>query len=660
MFNRLIKNNNAAGGGCTDIVDNYDPFGGSGVALYQLNGDATDESGNYDGTWSGTEAYGTGVFGQAGSFNGSSEIDLNTSSLINNKSQITISTWVKFDNLNTQNFLVYQNDVNGSNQEFGFYDYGFGIIYFQPDCSTSNNRGYLSNTGLYVSNQWVHIVMVFDGIETGNSNRLKAYINGAEVSLTYDGTIPSTTGTPAQNLHLGGRGRSGSELNGSLDQVRIFNEALTPLEVEALYTEELCICDGTVDTLQILGDTSCIATYQLDGNANDLSGNYSGTPTDVSYGVGEFDLAGVFNGSSSRINLNSSVIGTNNNFTINVWIKTANSSQDCFIISSNDGGTGWYQMSASGTETAKVYAYRGANVEFGNITDIFNGNWRMLTMTFDNSYVVKAYLDGVFVNQGTGTAIPNSPDNLMIGCRRSSSPEIFFDGSIDQVRIFNKALSSSEVTTLYNETACTKVTRTAGDLQILGDTSCIANYRLDGDTTDLSGNYNASINLPNYTDGEFNFALLSTTSTVMTAPASLVGQNHSVSMWINPNSTLGTSYPYGQFTGGAFGRFFGTIVEGYIGVVSETSPLLDYTTTTNPLLLKQWNHVVWIKDSTYGWYFYVNNVLAGQVANTGNIYTGANTTFGTFANVNGSIDQIRVFTKVITAGEVTTLYNEGI
>ena len=98
-----------------------------------------------------------------------------------------------------------------------------------------------------------------------------------------------------------------ASLSGELDQVRIFNRALTPLEVEALYTEELCICDGTVDTLQVLGDTSCIATYQLDGNANDLSGNYSGTPTDVSYGVGEFDLAGVFNGSSSGVQINSLV-----------------------------------------------------------------------------------------------------------------------------------------------------------------------------------------------------------------------------------------------------------------------------------------------------------------------------------------------------------------
>ena len=48
---RLIKSNDAGGGGCINTVDLYNPFpDGGGVALYQLNGDATDVSGNYDGT----------------------------------------------------------------------------------------------------------------------------------------------------------------------------------------------------------------------------------------------------------------------------------------------------------------------------------------------------------------------------------------------------------------------------------------------------------------------------------------------------------------------------------------------------------------------------------------------------------------------------------
>jgi hypothetical protein len=42
MNNRLIKSNDAGGGACTNTVDLYNPFpDGGGVALYQLNGDAT-------------------------------------------------------------------------------------------------------------------------------------------------------------------------------------------------------------------------------------------------------------------------------------------------------------------------------------------------------------------------------------------------------------------------------------------------------------------------------------------------------------------------------------------------------------------------------------------------------------------------------------------
>ena len=67
---RLIKSNDS-GGGCTNTVDLYNPFpDGGGVALYQLNGDAADVSGNYDGTATNV-TYGAGQFGQAGVFNGS-------------------------------------------------------------------------------------------------------------------------------------------------------------------------------------------------------------------------------------------------------------------------------------------------------------------------------------------------------------------------------------------------------------------------------------------------------------------------------------------------------------------------------------------------------------------------------------------------------------
>jgi hypothetical protein len=96
MNNRLIKSNDAGGGGCTNTVDLYNPFpDGGGVALYQLNGNATDVSGNYDGTATNV-TYGAGEFGQAGVFNGSSSFISNTSisGFPLGSSERTLSFWV--------------------------------------------------------------------------------------------------------------------------------------------------------------------------------------------------------------------------------------------------------------------------------------------------------------------------------------------------------------------------------------------------------------------------------------------------------------------------------------------------------------------------------------------------------------------------------------
>jgi hypothetical protein len=74
----------------------------------------------------------------------------------------------------------------------------------------------------------------------------------------------------------------GSYFDGSIDQVRIFNKAISPTEVATLYNET----KSTVNTLQVLGDSSCIATYRLNGDALDLSGNYNGTESNVDYVTG--------------------------------------------------------------------------------------------------------------------------------------------------------------------------------------------------------------------------------------------------------------------------------------------------------------------------------------------------------------------------------------
>jgi hypothetical protein len=65
----------------------------------------------------------------------------------------------------------------------------------------------------------------------------------------------------------------------------------------------------TTDTLQILGDTSCVAYYKM-SDATDQTGNYNGTATSVDFNVqGKFGNAGEFNGSSSKIDIASIITG---------------------------------------------------------------------------------------------------------------------------------------------------------------------------------------------------------------------------------------------------------------------------------------------------------------------------------------------------------------
>ena len=288
MNNRLINTKVAGGGGgCTDIVDNYDPFGGNGVALYQLNGDATDESGNYDGTPSNI-TYGTGVFGQAAYFNGSNS-KIGGLPLANNN--VTVSYWFNSQGLTGNRMMFSTNSTNGKGWQVNAD--GATLNYVDREGILSNKTGVFAGQYSIQNNIWYHICIII------KTNNVYFYLNGQEI-----GSASKSVSYTSTNTFFGLQQDANTYYwKGYIDQARFFDTALTPLEVEALYTEELCICDGTVDTLQVLGDTSCIATYQLDGNANDLSGNYSGTPTDVSYGVGEFDLAGVFNGSSSYIDL---------------------------------------------------------------------------------------------------------------------------------------------------------------------------------------------------------------------------------------------------------------------------------------------------------------------------------------------------------------------
>ena len=105
-------------------------------------------------------------------------------------------------------------------------------VYFSLSAN-SGSQAY----GYYFNNftGYRHFVAVFDGSQTGNSNRLKMYENGVQQSLSFSGTIPNITTTTGTEFEIGAIKYNSYYTSSSISIIQIYNRALSALEVKQNY-----------------------------------------------------------------------------------------------------------------------------------------------------------------------------------------------------------------------------------------------------------------------------------------------------------------------------------------------------------------------------------------------------------------------------------------
>lgn len=178
-----------------------------------------------------------GTLGQALSFNGSSDyVDIGTLADTATTSAFTVSAWIYQSSLVSGSIVTRSKDTNpfwlvDSNDTYG----GSDDIRTFIESGSGDNFGYTTDN-VHSSGSWEHWVSVFDGTLSGNANRLKLYKNGTQQSLTFIGTIPAATvSSGTVHANIGGYYNSAS-WNGKIDDVRIYNRALSSSEVANLYS----------------------------------------------------------------------------------------------------------------------------------------------------------------------------------------------------------------------------------------------------------------------------------------------------------------------------------------------------------------------------------------------------------------------------------------
>ena len=152
-------------------------------------------------------------------------VELGSLSNLQNATEYSVSSWFKspLNNL-YQVIWGWFDGADGYLQLLLISDGSFVVYNYR----TSTAYG-LSATGLVSADTWYNALVVFDGSGATNADRLKLYINGNPITLTYTGTIPTQTGTMLINTMWLGASNSPNfwGLEGNIDEVSIFNSAIS-------------------------------------------------------------------------------------------------------------------------------------------------------------------------------------------------------------------------------------------------------------------------------------------------------------------------------------------------------------------------------------------------------------------------------------------------
>jgi hypothetical protein len=431
------------------------------VDWLRFDGDAKDSSasvnnGNLnnftlDGT---TNGWKSGKFGGSLLFNGTSDYVMNSSVI--STSTVTNAAWIYLSAYpSTSTVIAGFATGNGS----GTYDKdltvnSIGQLYFYAYLGLAGSITTSAPSVFIPLNQWVFVAGTYDGT-TAN-----AYVNGAVVGTnSISGT--SYTGYGGADVLVGGTaGSYTSYFNGMMDDVRIYNRALSAPELTRLYAgSPPPPVDQTLVGYWKMDETS--GTTITDSIGGEVSNAFNGTPSAQS---GVYSGAYKFNGSADYITVPHGTAPdlTGTEMTASAWIyPTATFGGNYASIVARGGYNlqEGYELTVQGNlapcPTINTVSNHPAAACSPSAFSVLQ--WHLLTMTYKTGSpgTLKVYMDGVPTASAAAsgailTATSPTNSDIYIGRRDPANTSgTYWPGLIDDVRIYNRALSAAEVYDLY-------------------------------------------------------------------------------------------------------------------------------------------------------------------------------------------------------------------
>ena len=641
-----------------------------------------------------------GKIGQALSFNAVSS-NINLQNLTNwnlASTSFTISAWIKYRTRANSNRIIDR--FTGGTPGAGFVMYLNADGTVAVDYRSTGTSAYMSSSVSIATSTWTHVLWTMqNGNLTGTST---IYINGVQSggSTIYSGYLIDYN-VP---LHIGLSAFASNAFDGYIDDVRIYNRALSTSEINNLYNlgKSTTRTNANASTgSSLVGwwtmdgkDTNWTTGIEADKSGNGFTGQLFNFSTSTSPTAGRIGQALIFNNSPYiKTGLNTAL----GDFTACAFFKTFPGNTGNARIVDKNYVTGFWL----GRNGASANSWGGGIEQnlspYGIYVTLQDGFWHQLCMSRAGTLQTVTGDGGSVV--ATSTVSSSAIDTTALYMGQSYAGGSVFNGIIDDVRVYNRALSTTEIQQLYNSNKVTTQT----NINVLTDSSLIGWWTMDGKDTnwatgmekDKSGNGNNAqiIGLSTTTGptaGRLGQAMMFQGSTTMNylnagATANMNGlTKYSVSVWVymtrnHPNGS------YCQSSGNSFvQRGASSDVNGYLGIGQiYTTQLLvwdtnDIITGAHTNLYSSvipsynvWHHVVGVDDasSTQIWLDGVN-VASTTFNGSKPLETGATQGTRSFNigacfystqsvpqfSMYGKIDDVRFYNRALSPTEIQMLY----
>ena len=315
-----------------------------------------------------------------------------------------------------------------------------------------------TDAGAIESGKWHHAMLVLDGGTTVGLDALKGYLDGELVGSAEGSQVwahggvarigdidfsyfhdEGSGGTPGVAAVDGGHG-----FVGEIDEFRIYNGVLSDSERVALYQRGL---------------TGLVGAWDFEDDLADNQAGQDGVGVGATHVADGFDGAAIELDSGDYIDLPSQMITTESG-SVSFWMKST-SSGDAQMIIYGHASTGGADGYGDNDEWHVNLNWEG-KIEFfveGNPNDlslvgpsVIDGEWHHIAATWASSGQGRLYVDGVLeVDKVHDAHRFNLAGLIRIGGPKSLASTRFYDGQLDELKLYDRVLTPEEISLLANE-----------------------------------------------------------------------------------------------------------------------------------------------------------------------------------------------------------------